>query len=248
MFRKFLDAFNNVRKKNVTPGQYLTADECISAWIALTADYVLDAIPHITKLLRPKNEWYIKETERPRMMQLYYDHFNCIDVHDQRRQGIFKIEKYWLTKTWWHRLFATVGIGMCMVDAYLAYRMEFINMHPHEEDNVEEFLSFAGKVVHSLIFNMYYKTPAATLRQFEDEQDKEATHHILRPLHTHEKYSTRERSKNTRVKLRCKMCGTQTAYYCVNCSLPNQPFTCCNPWPQTANGTPRVCYFSHNVT
>ena len=110
---------------------------------------------------RPFNDWYIKETPRPHMMQTYYDHFSCIDVHDHRRQGVFQMEKYWLTKCWWHRLFATVGIGMCMVDAFLAFRMDWQTNNEEDLDDMDDFLSFANKVAHSLIFNMYYDAPAA---------------------------------------------------------------------------------------
>ena len=127
---------------------------------------------------RPATQWYIKETPRPNMMQLYFDHFNCIDVHDHRRQGVFQIEKYWLTKTWWHRIFATVGIGMCMVDAYLAYRMEFMNVQPDNAvDDMDDFMTFAGKVIYALIFNIYFDRPADGRRRL-GEEDEEVLHRV----------------------------------------------------------------------
>ena len=102
---------------------------------------------------RPVTEWYQKETPRPKMLQQYFDHFSCIDVHDHRRQGVFQIEKYWLTRKWWHRVFATVGIGMCFVDAYLAFKMDWQAHHNGEE--VEDFLTYAGHLAYALIFNDY---------------------------------------------------------------------------------------------
>ena len=72
----------------------------------------------------PENEWYFKETPRIRMVETLYKNFSIIDIHDHRRQGIFAIEKFWLTKKWWVRTFSTVGLEMTMVDAYLAYMYE----------------------------------------------------------------------------------------------------------------------------
>ena len=44
-------------------------------------------------------------------------------MHDHYRQGSLAIEREWITHTWWHRTFGTI-FGICVVDAYLAYRYE----------------------------------------------------------------------------------------------------------------------------
>ena len=144
-------------------------------------------------------------------------------------------------------MFATVGLGMCMVDAFFAYRMEFRVMN-YEVEQEMDFIIFASKVAYSLIFNSYYSSLPATRRQ--GQQDDIATgqeHHILRPLHTHSSFSSRERSINTRSKLRCRVCKNQTSYYCVKCSTPQKLYACCNPWPQSGDGAPKLCYFEHRI-
>ena len=57
------------------------------------------------------------------MIELFFSCFGAIDVHDHYRQGSLAFEREWYTHCWWHRLFATV-FGMCIVDAYLAYKFE----------------------------------------------------------------------------------------------------------------------------
>ena len=117
---------------------------------------------------RAMNEYYLKTTPRCKMMELLFDDFSVIDIENHRRQGILQVEKYWLTKSWWVRCFATVGIGMCVVDAYLLYKCEWESYH-QDEGEVIDFLQYAGQLAHSLIFNIYL-TEAPILRQREPEE------------------------------------------------------------------------------
>ena len=121
---------------------------------------------------RLQTEWYLKKTPRVQMLQLLFDSFSAIDVHDHRRQGVFQMEKFWKTKCWWHRIFATVGIGMCMVDAYLAFKMEWHMYENDDEGSVEDFVTFAGHVAHDLIFNEFFENPADAARRRRKEQMK----------------------------------------------------------------------------
>ena len=111
---------------------------------------------------RPTNEYYLKTTPRCKMMELLFDDFSVIDIENHRRQGVLRVEKYWLTKCWWRRCFATVGLGMCVVDAYLIYRCEWERFHG--QGDVMDFLDFAGKLAHSLINNIFLVT-APVLRR-----------------------------------------------------------------------------------
>ncbi len=52
MIRQFVDAFNKLRKEVVTPGQFLTADECMSAFRSESGEYKADGIPHLTKIAK----------------------------------------------------------------------------------------------------------------------------------------------------------------------------------------------------
>ena len=123
---------------------------------------------------RPVNEYYLKSTPRCNMMQLLFDDFSVIDIENHRRQGVLRVEKYWLTKSWWKRCFATVGLGMCVVDAYLLYKCEWERFH--EEGEVPDFLDFAGELAYNLIFNMFIQgAPALRRREEQANALQEAT-------------------------------------------------------------------------
>jgi hypothetical protein len=118
---------------------------------------------------RPMNEYYLKTTPRCKMMELLFDDFSVIDIENHRREGVLRVEKYWLTKCWWKRCFATVGLGMCVVDAYLLYQCEW---HEFNEDGeVPDFLDYAGELAYSLINNIYLNNvPQLRQRQQPDVQ------------------------------------------------------------------------------
>jgi hypothetical protein len=102
---------------------------------------------------RPMTEFYLKTTPRCQMMQMLFDDFSVIDIENHRRQGVLRPEKYWLTKTWWKRCFSTVGLGMCVVDAYLLYKCEWVSSG--QDGEVIDFLDYAGQLAHSLINNIF---------------------------------------------------------------------------------------------
>ena len=52
MIRKFINSFNRLRKEVVTPGQFLTADECMPAFRSESSEYRAEGIPHLTKIAR----------------------------------------------------------------------------------------------------------------------------------------------------------------------------------------------------
>jgi hypothetical protein len=106
---------------------------------------------------RPFNEYYLKTTPRCRMMEMLFDDFSVIDIENHRRQGVLRPEKYWLTKCWWKRCFASIGIGMCVVDAYLLYKCDW--EHFHENGDVMDMMDFSGKLAYSLIHNQFIETP-----------------------------------------------------------------------------------------
>ena len=91
------------------------------------------------------------------MVEDFYECFSVIDVHDHIRQGSLGFEREWYTKVWWHRLFATI-YGMCIVDAYLAYKYEmecqFLPYLP--------FRSFISQLARQLIFNVYLESEVVT--------------------------------------------------------------------------------------
>ena len=50
--RGFVDAFNTRRQQVVTPGDALVVDESMSGWQGAEGDWVVDGLPHVTKIIR----------------------------------------------------------------------------------------------------------------------------------------------------------------------------------------------------
>jgi hypothetical protein len=73
-----------------------------------------------------ENDRFDIHIPRPQAIEMFISCFSNIDVHDHYRQGSLALEKNWNTKTWWHRLCATL-FGMVCTDAFLAYRLETRN-------------------------------------------------------------------------------------------------------------------------
>ena len=92
----------------------------------------------------------------PQMVHMFFDHFNAVDSHNQLRQGSLALERNWLTRTWWHRVFATI-LGITVVDAYKAYKYEFPRFAAMFEEPVT-FLQFVDELAYSLIFNPFLDT------------------------------------------------------------------------------------------
>jgi hypothetical protein len=200
---------------------------------------------------RPTNEDYNRSTPRPQMMDKFFTWFSKIDVHDHRRQGVLKIEQFWKTKTWWHRLFGSL-LGVCVIDAYLAYMLEFAAFGHNVAAGLEPFNDWTSRLAYALIFNEF-RAQRPTLRErrqaveedIEGEGEEDEEHHILAPLSSHTKYLG---VKGARLK--CKHCSVNTIQYCVKCSHQNPDgtyfvYACCNPFNGTRGNSQRNCYFNH---
>lgn len=97
---------------------------------------------------------YTKETARPKVISDMFEHFSAVDVHDHYRQGTLRMEITWPTKTWHHRIIATV-LGMVMVDAYFAYRFDHRRLNHGDEGAMLPFMSFVDQVAFKLLFNRW---------------------------------------------------------------------------------------------
>lgn len=84
------------------------------------------------------------------MIEIFYDAFNTIDVHDHLRQGSLAMEKSWHTKCWWHRVLCTV-IAMCVVDAFRIYSYEHDNLQHTNTSECLTFHRFSSKIAHRMI-------------------------------------------------------------------------------------------------
>lgn len=66
---------------------------------------------------------YKKYVKQPELINTFFSCFHKIDVNDHMRQGSLALEKSWLTHKWYIRFFTSI-YGICVVDAYLAYRYD----------------------------------------------------------------------------------------------------------------------------
>lgn len=100
---------------------------------------------------------------RPVMVEQFFRHFAAIDIHDHYRQGVLEMERTWHTKTWWHRIFATVW-SITIVNTYFGYRLDYKRDHDNSDDGMDSFHDFLGKLAHQLIFNPFIPEEARGLR------------------------------------------------------------------------------------
>jgi hypothetical protein len=88
------------------------------------------------------------------MVELLFQAFSTIDISDHYRQGILELERHWLTKHWWVRIFTTV-LGIVFTNIYLIRRHEYredLHLNP-ERQPMPEFVDYLGKLCYQLIFN-----------------------------------------------------------------------------------------------
>ena len=89
---------------------------------------------------------------RPEVVETFFNNCNTINVHDHLRQGLLKLDISWQTKTWWHRVFATL-FGMCVTDAYCAFRLEYMATHQGSTEGLTDFYDFIDILSYKLIHN-----------------------------------------------------------------------------------------------
>ena len=99
-----------------------------------------------------------KKVPRPMMIQEFFDCFSNIDVHNHYRQGSLAMEKSWKTHKWYHRIFTTV-FGMCVVDAFYAWKYEC-----HKK---MEFTEFTSTLAHELVHNLFLNNQVDLRRRAE---------------------------------------------------------------------------------
>lgn len=177
--------------------------------------------------------------DQPKIIQEFHHFSHAIDIHNQLRQGIFKIEQYWHTDRYWMRVFSTI-IGIVCVNAYFAYLLE------HDEDDVR--MSF-DHFITWLISELCPSTTAATTGAVHASSSSSAvvhTVHNVRPLNQHPFFAktktqlkdqlehaiaageSPEQIKAKRKKVNyfyprkrctvCKLSSSLASSYCVDCT------------------------------
>jgi hypothetical protein len=114
-----------------------------------------------------ENDQYELAIPRPQLIEMFYSCFSNIDVHDHYRQGSLAMETHWTTRTWWHRLDATL-FGMIATDAFLGYRLEYGHRNQGSFAGMQTYKKFLHKLAYQLIFGA--NEPNARRRAREEEE------------------------------------------------------------------------------
>ena len=77
------------------------------------------------------------------------------------------MERNWVTRKWYHRIFTTI-LGICIVDAFYAYKLEMKRAGKDPKD----FTYFVGRLAHQLVFNQFLGT-GMNLRDHDDDMEHE---------------------------------------------------------------------------
>jgi hypothetical protein len=80
---------------------------------------------------------YVPQTH---VIRGYFRAANCIDIHNQYRQGLLAIERTWKTHSWQLRIFQTM-MGTVLVNGYLAYKHLTANRPTLREFTIEVALA-----------------------------------------------------------------------------------------------------------
>lgn len=110
-----------------------------------------------------------KRIPRPVMVEEFYSCFSNIDIHDHLRQGSLEMERVWLTKKWYHRLFCTI-YAICIVDSYYGYVYEQQLLHK-DEDSVMSLSLFCDSLAYLMVHNNYNTKGVQTRGDAEGSSD-----------------------------------------------------------------------------
>ena len=73
------------------------------------------------------------------------------------------MERNWVTRKWYHRIFTTI-LGICIVDAFYAYKLEMKQARKDPQD----FTYFVGRLARQLVFNQFLEADMK-LKDMEDD-------------------------------------------------------------------------------
>ena len=90
----------------------------------------------------------LQEIQQPSMVEEIYSCFVIMDVHDHLRQGSLAMEREWCAHKWWHSVFATI-YGICLIDSYLAYKIEMEAIHNPLDDLKTYLENLAYQFIHN---------------------------------------------------------------------------------------------------
>ena len=81
-----------------------------------------------------------RRVPRPDIMGRYFRVCNRVDMHNHARQSLLALEKHWVTLTGYFRIITTI-VGICITDAWKAYRYHLNRQHRHKDIEMKDFAS-----------------------------------------------------------------------------------------------------------
>ena len=215
-----------------------------------TCGTTLEAPPHEKKRWNNNSDgtttYYTKKIKQPQIVHSYFQGAQQIDVHNHYRQGWLQLESR-DTNRWDWRFFQTF-VGICEVDAFLAYK----RFWPAGAKERCAHIDFVLELIASLLDNTFGCTgPVLRPRagEIQAESPQKGVCHDLALL-TNASYFRRRQQEEPdhKVKciLKCKFCKKTCSYYCSSCSSESPDSTkgivaLCGP------GTGRGCFVKHQL-
>jgi hypothetical protein len=106
---------------------YAYSHKKCSYFVSTTGKTSPHPIKHMSKYEDNFGEICERPIDRPDLHQFYHKFSPLVDTHNQQRQGILQLEKLWLTKCCWRRLWTTM-VGMCVVDMHKWFKYTYDNV------------------------------------------------------------------------------------------------------------------------
>lgn len=211
--------------------------------IVATCGTTVEAPPHEKTMWRNNDDgttdYFTFSVKRPQMVEEYFTGAQQIDVHNHLRQGELQMEKR-TTDRWQHRFFQGY-VGVCEVDAYLAWKHFTRRGHGGSEHR-----AFLHALIEQLLNNTYGDSTAHARplrppyrRAGNDKSASPPSEHRLKPLRRAAHYS----NSTKRAQKACRLCKKLASTYCEACTQNDASvrdiFAVCSP------ATGRHCFHEH---
>jgi hypothetical protein len=145
-----------------------------------------------------------------------FEHFSAVDMHNDYRQGILKMEEHYKTHSWWKRMAASLE-GLRLVNAYLAYKFEAEAFRQVPDD----YFTFCHRLAYQLVHNPYLPSGRQKQRAGNND-DFLGVQGVceVRALSAVQQVDWRNANKHNPRK-RCRECSCQCSHVCTGCSNIN---------------------------
>jgi hypothetical protein len=165
------------------------------------------------------------EIPQPAAVADGFEHFSAIDMHNDYRQGILKMEEYYKTHSWWKRMGASLE-ALTLVNAYLAYKFDAEQRRQEPED----YFAFCHRLAYQLVHNPYLPCGRQSHRGGDDDLEGDEGVCEMRALSAVKQVDWANAHKKNPRK-RCRECSLQCSHVCIGCSRVTQGsfVFICNP-------------------